>query len=351
MRIETLTINDPRWTAALGRLRHDFYHLPSYVQLDAQRMQAIPKAFLVSDGERLFFVPYLIRSCNALFPEMQEPVFDAVSPYGYPGILISDTGRDASFAAEGFSAFRETLAERGVCSAFLRMHPILGNDFTTLFPPGVFTGSSETVAVDLDLDEATLQNQIRWNCRRSIKKSVKLGYAARFLSMSEVLDEFADIYNQTMDRVHAKDSYYFGREYFARLAQLPGVHCCIIESGPTIVAACVYFELGGIIQLHLGGTRTEFLSTSPFNMILYAMMHWAKSRGNRWFHLGGGVGGGDDSLLHYKASFSPTRFNFLTARLIINEIKYRQLVDLKAQAEKLTSEATLESNFFPAYRS
>ena len=166
-----------------------------------------------------------------------------------------------------------------------------------------------------------------------------------------MLDEFLGIYNQTMDRVNAKDSYYFGREYFARIAQLPGVHCCIIKSGPTILAASIFFECGGIIQLHLGGTRTEFLSTSPFNMILYDMIHWAKSRGNRWLHLGGGVGGEDDSLLRFKAGFSPTRFHFQTARLIINEVKYRQLVDLKAQAVQLTSEMTFDSNFFPAYRS
>lgn len=351
MRVETLTINDPRWMAALGRLRHDFYHLPSYVRLDAQRMNATPEALLVSDNERLFFIPYLVRSCNPLFPEMQEPVSDAVSPYGYPGILISDTGRDVSFAAEGFAALRETLAERGVCSAFLRMHPILGNDFTTFFPPGVFTDSSETVAIDLELDESTLQNQIRTNCLKNIKKCVKLCYVARFLSLTEVLDDFVDIYNQTMDRVRAKDSYYFSREYFERIAQLPGVHCCIVNSGPTIVAAAVFFECNGIIQFHLGGTLTEFLSTSPFNLILYDTIHWAKRRGNRWLHLGGGVGGGNDSLLRFKAGFSPTRFHFLTTRLIINEVKYSQLVALKAQAAKLTPETAFASNFFPAYRS
>ena len=351
MRIETLTINDPRWKAALCRLRHDFYHLPCYVQLDAQRMQATPEALLVSDGERLFFVPYLMRSCNALFPELQEPVFDVVSPYGYSGILISDTGRDASFAAEGFAALRVTLAERGVCSAFLRMHPILGNDFTTLFPPAVFNNSSETVAVDLYLSETDLMKQLRSGHQTILKKCKSLGYTAKFVPLIDVLDAFIELYKQTMDRVQAIETYYFDRKYFASLALLAGVHCGVVESGSTIVAACLFFECGGIVQAHLGGTRTEFFSKSPFTMALFQAILWAKSRGNRWLHLGGGLGGGDDSLFHYKAGFSHTRFHFLTACLIINEIKYRQLVDLKAQAEKLASEATFESRFFPAYRS
>ena len=350
MHVETLTTNDPRWTAALCRLRHDFYHLTSYVELEAQRMNATPEALLVSDNERLFFIPYLVRSCNSLFADLQEPVFDAVSPYGYPGILISDAGRDACFAAEGFSAFRESLAERSICSAFLRMHPILGNDFTMLFPPGVFTDSSETVAVDLDMDEAALQNQLRSSCRAKIRKCMKLGYTSRFLTLSEVLDEFCEIYNQTMERVHAKEAYYFSREYFARIAQLPGVHCCITESGQTIVAASVFFECDGIFQYHLGGTLTEFLSTSPVSMNLFDTIVWAKRRGNRWLHIGGGVGGKEDSLFSFKAGFSPTRFQFLTSRMIINESKYHQLVSLKAQEKESSPEALLASNFFPAYR-
>ena len=138
MLIESMTTEDPRWMSALSRLRHDFYHQPGYVQLEARRIQATPEALLVSDGDQLFFVPYLVRSCNLLFPEIRMPILDAVSPYGYPGILISDHGKNSGFVAKSLSAFRQTLAERGVSSAFLRMNPILGADFTTLFPVGMF---------------------------------------------------------------------------------------------------------------------------------------------------------------------------------------------------------------------
>jgi hypothetical protein len=351
MHIETLSADDPRWTAALSRLHHDFYHEPSYVRLDADRLQATPEALLVSEGERMFFVPYLMRSCGSLFSEMQESIFDVISPYGYPGALLSDAGRDAGFASAAFAAFKETLVERGVCSAFLRMHPILGNDFSTLFPAGTFTDASETVAVDLELDETTLWKQMRNSHQRILKKCSQLGYVGRFVPLSEVLDEFVAIYEQTMNRVQAKDSYYFSREYFTKMARMPGVHCCIVESGTTIAAACLFFERDGMVQAHLGGTRTEFFSTSPFHLTLFQATMWSKSRRNRWLHLGGGVGGGNDTLLNFKAGFSPVRFHFLTSRLIINETKYRQLVDLKSRAVHSTPESVLASSFFPAYRS
>ena len=35
MDVVHLEIDDPRWRQALGRLGHDFYHLPEYVRLDS----------------------------------------------------------------------------------------------------------------------------------------------------------------------------------------------------------------------------------------------------------------------------------------------------------------------------
>ena len=351
MQIESLTTNDQRWTSVLSRLDHDFYHLPQYVQLEAKRLNATPEAILVEDGEQLFFVPYLVRCCSTLFSEMETPFYDAVSPYGYPGILISHHGRNPDFAAQGLNALRQTLAERGVSAAFLRMNPILGENFAALFPKDFFYDSSQTVIVDLEPNESELRKQVRRALQQTLKKCSGLGYTAQIVSLLDVIDPFVEIYQQTMDRVQAKDSYYFGRDYFVDLAHLPGVHCCTINSGSTIVAACVLFECDGLVNTHLGGTRAEFLSSSPFTMAMFESILWAKSRGNRCLQLGGGVGGREDSLLHFKTGFSDKRKNFHTSRMIIDERKYHQLVSLAAQASGKTPEKLLTSNFFPAYRS
>src|SRR5215475_9696923 len=105
MQVETLTIDDSRWPAILRCLAHDYYHEPAYVRVDARRMQATPEALLIHDGEQVFFVPYLLRSCSSLFPEINEPLYDVVSPYGYPGILISEAGHNPAFVAKSLSAF------------------------------------------------------------------------------------------------------------------------------------------------------------------------------------------------------------------------------------------------------
>jgi len=351
MRIETLTTDDSRWMEVLRVLRHDFHHQPLYVHLEAERMNATAEAILVSQCDQLFFVPYLVRSCNLLLPEICEPAFDAVSPYGYPGILLSEAGRNPTFVQKSIAALRDTLTERGVCSVFLRMNPILGEDFTALFPPNFFHDSSQTVVVDLELDEELVWKQVRRAFNQTYKKGKAFGFTSRIVSLENVLDDFSELYKQTMNRVQANESYYFDREYFASLARLPGVHCCVIENRSTIVAACIFFECDGIVTTHLGGTRTEFLSQSPFTLLVFEAIRWAKSRGNHWLQLGGGVGGREDSLLHFKAGFSDKRIPFLTSRFILDQAKYHQLVCCAANAKHSNSETVLSSGFFPAYRS
>lgn len=351
MLIETLTTNDSRWMEVLSHLRHDFHHQPMYVQLEAERMKAKAEAFLLSDGDQLFFVPYLVRSCNQLFPELSFPIFDAVSPYGYPGFLLSDSGRNPTFAALGLAAFKDTLANQAICAAFLRMNPILGDDYSTLFPVGTFHDSSQTVVVDLEPTEEQLCKQVRRAFQQTYRKGKAFGFNVHFVGLEEVLDTFVELYRQTMDRVQANQSYYFDRSYFASLARLPGVHCCVIESGSSISAACLLLECDGIVNTHLGGTRTDFLAQSPFTTVIFEVMLWAKSRGNRWLQLGGGVGGREDSLLHFKAGFSDKRIPFLTSRFIIDSLKYEHLVGLAANAKNTTPEEVLSSSFFPAYRS
>ncbi|MFY7874990.1 MAG: hypothetical protein ACOVQM_06050, partial [Pirellula sp.] len=96
---------------------------------------------------------------------------------------------------------------------------------------------------------------------------------------------------------------------------------------------------------------TEFLADSPFIMAMHAAIRWAKSRGNRWLQLGGGVGGREDSVLHFKAGFSNKRTHYLTSRIVIDDAQYHQLVCLAAKTSGATPEKMMSSNFFPAYRS
>ncbi len=354
MDILHMEADDPRWREILERLPHDFYHLPEYSKLESETSPARPMAFWAGEGAQELFIPYLLRRCDVLFPEATaaDKVYDVVSPYGYPGLVLSDAARKSpEFAQRAMQRLSETFREQGVCSAFFRMHPLFSEGFPALFSEQFFTASSETVAIDLTLDESTIWKNIRDGHQWTIRKCRRLGFEPRMVSLGEHIDAFLGVYQETMDRVNAKDSYYFGREYFARLGTMPEhVHLCLVEIEGAPAAACIFFECGGIVQAHLGGTRTEYLSKSPFHLALYFGAEWARARGNRYLHLGGGVGGSNDRLLHFKRGFSDLTFPFLTLRMITDGAKYGELTALCAQAANVPMEEQLQNEYFPAYR-
>ena len=72
------------------------------------------------------------------------------------------------------------------------------------------------------------------------------------------------------------------------------------------------------------------------------MRLWGRDRGNRVFHIGGGLGGSDDSLFRYKAAFGSLRQDFHTWRVITDPIAYEKL------AGPVTAEAL--AGRFPPYR-
>ena len=351
MNIKILDINHPLWLKTLEKIDHDVYHLPEYVALDAERTETKPEAFLMEDEGCVFFVPYLLRSCADIDRQTQAEIYDIVSPYGYPGILICKSGIDRQqFVDLAFQKFYQTLKERNVCSAFLRLHPILGEKMSDVLSANLQEDGS-TVSIDLTMDVDRIWAKTRKGHQSTINKCMRLGFNARTVPFFEYIDEFIDIYEETMDRVKAQDTYYFSREYFAELAKLKDkVHLGIVESESEIICACLFFESCGIVQAHLGGTKTEFLKQSPFNLLLHHMRLWAKARDNKYLHIGGGVNGKKDNLYTFKSGFSQQRHKFFTLRSIVNEKIYYNLLEYRAKLLNKSIEEMNASSFFPAYR-
>ena len=350
MNIVTLDVNHPAWSATLERLPHDVYHLPDYVALDAKRTETTPEAFLLEEGDKIFFAPYLLRDCADI--SNGGEAYDIISPYGYPGILMSAAATaNPEFPDFALQRFFHTLQARGVCSAFLRLHPILSENFAKVFQSNPSLENGKTVSIDLSLDEGQIWAKTRRGHQSTINKCMRLGFETAVIPFAEHIDEFMAIYEETMDRVKAKDSYYFSREYFTGLSKLgEKIHLGVVKKDEQIVCVCLFFESCGIVQAHLGGTKTEFLKQSPFNLLLHHMRLWAKARGNKYLHIGGGVGGKKDNLYTFKSGFSKLRHDFYTLRATIDEEKYSNLVELRAKTIDKSVEELEQSQFFPAYR-
>jgi hypothetical protein len=356
MKLQVIDVSNPLWSETLQNLRHDFYHVPGYVALEAKRMRAIAEAILIQDGEKVFFLPYLLRQCDDIFDEdlKASEVFDVSSPYGYPGILLNDAGaEDLEFIHLTMAQLIQTFKDRRICSAFLRLHPIFNHCFDEIYGSQICTIHSETIAIDLKLTEAEIWRQTRPEHRNKINKCKRSGFVARIVPWNQYFHDFIDIYTETMKRVGASKSYYFSHEYFWHLVEAlkEGVHLCIVELDHQVTCAGLFTEYCGIVQYHLGGTRNEFLKSSPTTLMFDYVRLWAKERGNEILHLGGGVGGAKDSLHRFKAGFSQQRYNFSLIRLIADEENYNYLVNLRAKQLNTQVEQLLQTEFFPVYRS
>jgi hypothetical protein len=115
-----IAIDDPRWEDSLALAPHDVYNTAEFVRLEASRLGARPVAFVATDGECVFHVALLLRA----IPFADGSVLDAVSPYGYPGIVLNAAARlNPSFVNDSLNALVGALRDAGVCSAFVRLHP------------------------------------------------------------------------------------------------------------------------------------------------------------------------------------------------------------------------------------
>ncbi|MEO1427950.1 MAG: GNAT family N-acetyltransferase [Cyanobacteria bacterium J06633_8] len=356
MHSQILDVNNPLWKETLLNIRHDIYQLPEYLSLEAKRLNKHPEAILINEGDKIFFCPYLISKCEDIGISqnlIESEILEIKSPYGYPGILLSDAAASSNgFAQTAIDEFQRILREKNVCSAFLRMHPILNENFNDIFSPGFFTENGETISIDLRISETQIWSNTKGNIRNKINKCKRNGLIAKMVDFDEYLDEYVGIYQETMSRTNARNTYFdFNKEYCLKLKSALGdkLHLCVVEVENEIASAGLYTESGGIVQSLFGGTKNKFVKLSPSTLETDYARYWAKERCNEFMHMGGGLGAAKDKLYDFKASFSKLSHTFSTLRLILDESKYSYLLKLKAQYLNTTVETLLQSNFFPAY--
>jgi lipid II:glycine glycyltransferase (peptidoglycan interpeptide bridge formation enzyme) len=119
--------------------------------------------------------------------------------------------------------------------------------------------------------------------------------------------------------------------------------CSIFDPAGAFVCGTLLTETQGIVQYHLSGSTDNSLAWSPSKLMIHEITLWARNHGYKTFHLGGGLGAQADSLLRFKAGFSPLRADFMTCRLMFDAEKYRYVCSQ-------TEPSALFNNFFPQYR-
>lgn|SRR5699024_5023228 len=326
------------------KLKHDIYFTKEYAKVNE----------LIENGEAKFFE---IKSKNghithsAIKREIQtkiggEKYYDLITPYGYGGPIIHDYSNKQQLIKEFNECFGIYCNNNNIVSEFVRFHPVFQN-YQEMKDVYDVTYMRQTVGTDFKKFEDTFQNEFSRTARTKVRKRLRDDRFSFHIDRGfENVEDFVDIYNQTMDRHNASHFYYFNKEYFYALKDKlqKNVLTISVKFEDEIIAMGLYFLSGNVIHDHLNGTNPDFLEYSPAYLLKYASMKWGVENGYSLIHYGGGVSNTeDDPVLHFKKRFSKhTEFEFHIGKKIWNNEVYERLCESRG--------VDVNGSFFPAYR-
>jgi hypothetical protein len=337
----TASLLDPaarEWKEALQRARHDMYHTPEYVTLDARLSGGTAAAYHYGDGAGRLLLPLILRDVPGTGRR------DAVSPYGYPS-AVSDTA-DPAFWERACAAMAGALRAERIVTVFVRMHPLLAADLTALGRHGTLVRHGETISMDLTASLDEMWRQTRSDHRNHINRARRDGIRVVFDDWSR-LGEWVEVYHENMRRVGASAYYFFSRGHLEALHDAVGdrMHLTVTLQGDEVIGGNTFFTYDGIATGYVSSTRRAPKRFSD-ELMYDEVRRWCKARGDRVFHLGGGKGGSEDSLFFYKAGFSPARHPFHTWRVVCDPEAYGELMrERRPEADPADLSGT-----FPPYR-
>ena len=287
----------------------------------------------IEAGDAELLAPLVVR-------EIEGGGRDAVSPYGYPG-LVGGEGRGGLLADPlALSARTKTpppldpatidFSGTGLVSVFLRHR--LG--------PSPLAGASERNLAQIADPE--LPRKSRPSDRRQVRRNLEGGYELELVAGPATSREqragFLDVYEQTMRRTGAAARYFFGAGYFDRILEAEGAWL-VLATGPQgdLAAASIAVVSDGYLHYYLSGSADSHLRAAPMKNVVTLLVEHSRELALP-LNLGGGISAGD-ALEEFKRGFANRQQAWLTSELICDEEKYSEL-----------SAGREAGGYFPAYR-
>jgi serine/alanine adding enzyme len=324
----------------------DVYFYPEYARLFELHGDGEPYLFVYYESSNDWVIyPFLKRSLTDVFENkhINKDLFDITSPYGYNGYLRNKPKINME---DFYYCFHRYCASNNIVSEFVRFHPLLNN---ILYSPREVTiiQERETIVIDLTQGHDQIWSSIQSSCRNKIRKAIKNDI--RILQDDEFseFETFYKLYVETMNRLNANSYYFFSRQWFYSLLNLIKKNTVLFHAyhSNDIVNSALFIFNNTYIHYYLSGSLFQKRNLAANNLLLYEVALWAKSKGIKYFHLGGGYQP-NDTLSQFKSSFSPYKTKFYIGGVIHRPESYEYLCDLRMQKSLLKP----NSNYFPLYR-
>lgn len=300
------------------------------------------------DERGAVLLPLILRPLDSLPWCKQSDGWDATTPYGYGGPFIVG---DVEVTSDAFWDEVDAWADRGgVISLFGRLHLF---DDQILPWRGEVQQRSRNIVRDLSLSEERLWFDYEHKVRKNVKRARSSGVTVTVHQDLETLPDFLRVYQATMNRRGASDSYHHDEEFFEQLlGSMPTCYAFFHARQENIVTSTELVLLSDRwTYSFLGGTIEDAYASRPNDLLKHEICLWSMRQGKAGFVLGGGYND-DDGILRYKKAFAPHGdAPFKTGSRIYDQDRFRALlVEREAWAVAHGETWSPQPGWFPAYR-
>ena len=245
----------------------------SFAEWDVYYLSGYVKAFhLHGDGDP-YILYYEENGLRAIYVYMRRTtalsgVFDSVTPYGYGGVLFEGKTTEDNLKAF-WTVYLSKMNEEHIVDNFVRYHPVLKNAIPMKKISNVID-LGKTIAFDLSSPVLIWDNIIGKN-RNMIRKAEKNGIEINHGKDLFLFEDFRRIYNATMDKDHADDYYYFGKEFYESIHRdlNDNYEMFYATLDGQIIAMSIMLYGNKQMHYHLSGSLMEYRNLAPSNLLLY----------------------------------------------------------------------------------
>ncbi len=317
----------------LGRGLVDIYLRQGYLAASCLLDPGEPKLLSYEAPGGGVVLPLILRAIPS------TDLRDAVSPYGYGGPV--GFGYEPPWDAF-HQAYDEWCTAYQVVTSFFRFHPLYGNHVHSSA-----SMRSERLAGTVGwriVSGRDLLAGMHKEHRRTIRIAQSAGLRAIQLPIDRSnVSRFRALYEKTMARVDANEYYMFHDQYWDFLSDQLSPQVLLLEAitrEGALAAAALCFVTPPWMHYHLGASADFGRPLGATTWLLWMAGCLGQDQGIEVFHLGGGRGGDEDSLLRFKLRFDPVgRLDAAIGKQVHDPGRYLEL-----------SGSSSTDGFFPRYR-
>jgi len=271
--------------------------------------------------------------------------YDIITQYGCNGPIILDhnPAEKEKLLSRFDEIFNEYCRDEKIIAEYVRFSPWLKNhqDFGKFY---TLKYNDYTLYTDLTVGDFFMEEYCS-KIRTKIRKSQKLGVRIEYDLSGKSLNEFCNLYKQTIQKNEISDYYHFDENFLLRVFKSLNNRQFLINARfeDKYISSAIFMEFGDYLHFHLVANDYNHYEKNGNSLIMYEAAMWGQKNGKKQMHIGGGTSG---ELFAFKKQFTKKGIcDFYIGKKVRDEHVYSKLVDLKIKTGQIH-----DTSYFPLYR-